>query len=547
MKSSVDTSCLSYIKSSPVTCLFPEFRSVTNEELLDVIKKCPNKSCVLDPMPTWLVKQHIDILLPTLCRIVNTSLISGMFPDILHKAIITPVLKKPTLNHNELKNYRPVANLQFTSKVLEKCASYQLIEHTDTHSLSEPLQSAYRTLHSTETALACVHNDILRALDDQKAVLLLMLDLSAAFDTVDHVIMLQRLRDDFGVTGVTYDWYMSYLQNRSCQVFVSGAHFEDFILKYGLPQGSVTGPLGFVYYTHVVGRILRHHAVKYHIYADDIQIYLILDLNIPGDIQCALFKLSKCVDDIQYWMIENKLRLNQDKTEFFVASSLHHQKKLENITLLLDDVEICPSKSVRNLGVVFDQQMCMSDHVTQLCKSVNWLVRNIYRIRPFIDYDTCHNTVRGIILSRLDYCNVLLNGITKKDLNRLQKLQNKCARLICKKSKFEHVTPLLKQLHWLQVNERILFKTLLYVYKSLNGLTPQYIQNSLVVKISSHDAVRTRSADSVSFVVPMSKKSAGDRAFSVAAPRLWNALPAFIKQAQSLSSFKSMLKTYLFS
>ena len=114
---------------------------MTNEELLSVVKKCPNKSCALDPKPTWLVKQHIDTLLPTLCRVVNTSLQSGVFPYDLHRAIVTPVLKKVTLDHNELKHYRPVSNLQFTSKVLEKCASSQIIEHTEKHKLSEPIQS----------------------------------------------------------------------------------------------------------------------------------------------------------------------------------------------------------------------------------------------------------------------------------------------------------------------------------------------------------------------------------------------------------------------
>ena len=126
------------IESTPVTCLFSEFKKLTSEELLRIIQKCPNKSCMLDPMPTWLVKEHINVLLPTLCRIVNTSLQSGIFPDELHKAIVTPVLKKPSLDHNELKNYRPVSNLHFTSKVLEKCASLQLIEH---HRYVQPLRA----------------------------------------------------------------------------------------------------------------------------------------------------------------------------------------------------------------------------------------------------------------------------------------------------------------------------------------------------------------------------------------------------------------------
>ena len=195
-------------------------------------------------MPTWLVKQHIDTLLPTLCRIVNTPLQSGVFPVDLHRAIVTPVLKKVTLEHNELKHYRPVSNLQFTSKVLEKCASSLIIEHTEKHELSEPLQSAYRRQHSTETALACVHNDILCALDDQKAVLLLMLDLSAAFDTMDHEIMLHRLRNDFGVTGSAHMWYSSYFSNRSnrsCRSFVSGSYSDTLHLDLVFHKARLLG------------------------------------------------------------------------------------------------------------------------------------------------------------------------------------------------------------------------------------------------------------------------------------------------------------------
>ena len=221
-------------------------------------------------------------------------------------------------------------------------------------------------------------------------------------------------------------------------------------------------------------------------------------------------------------------------------------KKLGNISLFLDNTEVFPSKSIRNLGVVFDNQMCMSDHVTQLFKSINWLIRNINRIRPYIDVDTCHNLVRALVLSRLDYCNVLLNGISKKDLKCLQMLQNKCARLVCLKPKFEHVSPLLNQLHWLPVGERIMYKTLLYVYKSVEGLSPQYVQDCLIVKRHAEGAMRTRPSGSTNFVVPVSKKCAGDRAFSVIAPRLWNILPVSIKNATSQQSFKSMLKDYLF-
>ena len=184
----------------------------------------------------------------------------------------------------------------------------------------------------------------------------------------------------------------------------------------------------------------------------------------------------------------------------------------------------------------------------QLCKSINWQIRNINRIRRFIDFETCANTVRALILSRLDYCNLLFNNIIQKDLTRLQKLQNKCARLIYQQPRSCHVTPLLTELHWLSVADRITFKTLLCVYKSLNGLCPQYMSDCLVVNTPRPGSVTTRSSHhGLNLKVPKTRKCAGDRAYSVAAPKLWNNLPLHIRNASSVASFKTLLKTHLFS
>ena len=145
---------------------------------------------------------------------------------------------------------------------------------------------------------------------------------------------------------------------------------------------------------------------------------------------CAIFKLTQCIKDINCWMVNNKLKLNPNKTEFFVAPSVHHKQKLQDLSLHIDNVTISPSNSIRNLGIVFDPQLTMSQHVRKLCKSVNWQIRNLTRIRRFLDQDTYANMVRTLILSLLDYCNILVNGMAQKDLYRLQKLQNKSARLV---------------------------------------------------------------------------------------------------------------------
>ena len=187
-------------------------------------------------------------------------------------------------------------------------------DYISSNGLSDPYQSAYTKDRSTETALACVQNDILRAIDNQQAVFLLMLDLSAAFDTVDHGILLERPAGDFGFTGDVHNWYKTYLEARTCSVIINGDFSSDKHLIYEVPQGSVIGPQAFTYYTRRVGHIIHKHGLKYYIYADDVQIYTIFDPNCPGDAVCALFHLSCCVKDLQTWMLNNEL--NQAKLNF---------------------------------------------------------------------------------------------------------------------------------------------------------------------------------------------------------------------------------------
>ena len=415
----------------------------------------------------------------------------------------------------------------------------------DSNNLGEPLQSAYRCAHNTETALLAVQDTFLRAIDKQEAVFLVMIDMSAAFDTVDHAILLQRLIDDFGICDTAHLWFKSYLNNRSSQVCVKGSVSTETQIKHGVPQGSVIGPQIFTYYSHIIGHIIRQHSIQYHIYADDVQLFMSFNPSTPGDSACALFKLAQCVKELEAWMVSNKLMMNPEKTEFFIASSPAHYKRLQHLTFHLDDLEIHPSPTVKNLGAVFDHDMKMSDHITQLCRSLNYQIRNLNRIRRFLDFDACNNAIRSLIISKLDYCSALLNGLSQKNIGRLQRIQNRCARLIFKKPKLTHTSPLLAELHWLPVAKRIKFRTLVHTYKILNNLSPSYLSSLLQVKKSSTHFLR--SSNACRLYVPRSRILAGDRAFSIAAPRLWNGLPSTARNSTTIVSFKKALKTHLFS
>ena len=172
------------------------------QEVEKLLMRSPAKSCGLDPVPTWLLKQHAECLVPIITNIVNISLADGVFPDHFKTAHVFPLIKKATLDCNALKNYRPVSNLPYISKIVEKVVAARLQKHLQDNQLYEPMQSAYRPAYSTETALVRVTNDLLCAVDKQQAVILVLLDLSAAFDTVDHDILLQHLHDEIGVCGV---------------------------------------------------------------------------------------------------------------------------------------------------------------------------------------------------------------------------------------------------------------------------------------------------------------------------------------------------------
>ena len=188
------------------------------------------------------------------------------------KDSVTPLLKKSSLDREEFKNYLPVSNLNFTAKLIGKCAATQLVDHMDDNGLSDPLQSAYRPKHSTESALIKVTDDIMNGIDSKKVVFVVLEDLSAAFDTVDHLVLLSRLHHRFNICGSVLNWLQSYLKGWTTRVSMNG-HFSDHIsVDFSVPQGSVLGPLLFSAYTTSIGDIIRKHGISYHIYADDSQL-----------------------------------------------------------------------------------------------------------------------------------------------------------------------------------------------------------------------------------------------------------------------------------
>jgi hypothetical protein len=222
-----------------------------------MIFAAPTKSCELDPLPTKLLKPCLDHVFPSITDIVNKSLYEQCVPASFKQAIVRPLLKKPNLDKEMLKNYRLVSNLPFISKILEKVVSNQLENHINSHFFHDDVQSAYRAYHSTETALLRVNHDIAYALDSNCCAVLLMLDLSAAFDTIDHQILFNRLEYSTGVTKDALLWFKSYLIDRTQSVAIGSVQSDDIKLRFGVPQGSVLGPKLYCIFAKPVGEICR--------------------------------------------------------------------------------------------------------------------------------------------------------------------------------------------------------------------------------------------------------------------------------------------------
>uniref|UniRef100_A0A674PCY9 Reverse transcriptase domain-containing protein n=1 Tax=Takifugu rubripes TaxID=31033 RepID=A0A674PCY9_TAKRU len=496
-------------------------------------------TCLLDPIPTHLLKDVLPLIGSSILDQINGSLVSGYVPRSYKVAVIKPLLKKPSLDPDVLANYRPISNLPFISKVLEKVVVTQLLEHLQRNSLFEMFQSGFRAHHSTETALLKVTNDLLIASDHGLVSMLVLLDLSAAFDTVDHSILLQRLEHVIGIKGTALDWFRSYLSDRYQFAHVHGVPSSYSRVSHGVPQGSVLGPILFTLYMLPLGNIIRQHGINFHCYADDTQLYLSMK---PEETE-KLVKLQTCLKDIKSWMSSNFLLLNPGKTEVMVFGPEPLRDRLDHM-ITLDGISLTSSLSVRNLGVTFDQNLSFNSHIKLVSRSAFFHLRNISKIRKLLMQPDAEKLVHAFVTSRLDYCNSLLSGCPNNSLRSLQLIQNAAARVLTGIDKRDHISPVLASLHWLPVKFRITFKTLLLTYKVLRGLAPSYLEE-LVIPYQPNRPLRSQNAGLL--VVPrVSRSRMGGRAFSYQAPLLWNQLPVQVREADSIATFKIRLKTYLF-
>jgi hypothetical protein len=316
-------------------------------------------------------------------------------------------------------------------------------------------------------------------------------------------------------------------------------------------------------YTFQLSSVISQHGLLYHFFADDSQLH---DSAVPAQVPQLVDRVPQlvdrvpqlvdrvpqlvdrvqtCIESVADWMATNRLKMNDSKTEIIPIGSASKLSQASLSPITLSGTEIPFAEKVRNLGVFLDQNLSMENHISLLCKAAYLQLRKIARIRQYLTAESTNRLVVAFVLSRLDYCNALLAGLSDEKINRLQRIQNHAARLVLRKSKREHVTPLLRTLHWLPVRARIDHKLASLCYKCLHCDTiPPYLAD-LITPYVPQKSLRSQSA--LLLTVPsVSLKSFGERSFAFAGPKTWNSLPLEIRKSTTLTTFKSKLKTYLF-
>ena len=508
---------------------------VTVEELRSLLKNKVIKTAYNDLLPRTVMKKVFDALLPHICDLINLSLSTGTMEGV-KEATIVPLLKKSGLDPEILKNYRPVSDIVLISKLIETVVLHRLNTHIAAHNLQCNSQHGYEKFHSTETLLLKVVNDILIGFDRNSGTILLLLDLSAAFDTVDAEKLLSILENEFGIAGTALKWFRSFLTGRTQRVRINGALSDLLDVLFGVPQGSVLGPVLFNIYTRSLYTIIKDAGFDTSGYADDSNARLSFSLTFQHNVITK--SLPALMEKITLWMNHFFLKINPDKTEIilFVPNAL---KDVPTINGAIFNTGTCIrfSDKVTNLGVTLDQFLNFESHINFTVAYCYKLLKDVSSIRNLITQEQTEMLVHSIISSRLDYCNSLFYGLNKSTIEKLQKVQNAAARVVLKLRKHQSIRKGLINLHWLRISERILFKMLVFIFKCISKMAPVELTSLLTI----------RNIDSCTLCYSFLESTHGRRSFQYAAPRLWNALPLSIRKANSLDAFKSKLKYYLFN
>lgn len=535
----VKSSTLNYLSSlSLPNCSSFSFRPAAEGDIKRAILSISTKAVGDDGLHLQMLLPILNVLVPVILHLVNYSLFTSSFPSAWKKAHVLPLPK--VSNPSSVTQFRPISILPILSKVLESVVNNQLSNYLSSNSLLSPYQSGFRPGHSTVSALVKITDDIRLAMEHKLLTVLVLLDFSSAFNSVDFDILLGIL-SSLGVSSSAAAWFNSYLRGRSQSVRCNEASSEWCDLAAGVPQGGVLSPLLFSVFINAVTKSLASH---YHLYADDLQLYQHFKLE---EISSAIDAINNDLGNIGNWAESFGLLVNPAKSQALIIGGRYFLNKLQSPPQVFFDNTVIPySSHVKNLGILMDCNLSWGMHVAEVSRRVFCSFQSLKRLQKFLPFQTKITLAQSLLLSLLDYADVCFLDATEELLDKLERLQNLCIRFIFGLRKYDHVSEFRSRLKWLPIRRRRDVHILSFLYSLLhNSHSPSYLRERFEFLVPRDKPCR--SSSSLLLRVPPHASSRYGGSFTVHAVRLWNSLPNTIRGSSSLDVFRRRIKEHFLS